>query len=48
MNAEQEEFLRSNIRQLIEVVKQKRTLNEQSLLAEEERLRSIVRSLIDV
>ena len=48
MNAEQEEFLRSNIRQLIEVVKQKRTLNEQSLLAEEERLRTIVRSLIDV
>ena len=42
-----EEILRENIRQLIEVVKQKRTLKEQTVLAEEERLRSIVSGLIN-
>ena len=48
MNAKQEEILRENIRQLIDVVKQKRTINEQKLLVEEERLRNIVRDLIEV
>jgi len=48
MNGAQEKFLRENIRQLIEVVKQKRTDDEKILLAEENRLRTIVRELIEV
>ena len=48
MNELQEQSLRDNIRQLIEVVKQKRVDEQKSLLAEEDRLRSIVRELIDV
>ncbi|HIA11260.1 MAG TPA: hypothetical protein EYN69_04195, partial [Flavobacteriales bacterium] len=48
MNLKQEKVLRENIKQLIAVVKQKRTIDEQTLSAEEERLRSIVRNLIDV
>jgi len=48
MNLKQEKALRVNIRQLIAIVKQKRTINEQILLGEEERLRCIVRDLIDV
>jgi hypothetical protein len=47
MNAEQEETLRSNIKQLIEVVKQKKTNEQKTLLAEEERLRGIVRTMIE-
>jgi len=47
MNAKQEEILRENIRQLIDVVKQKRTINEQNLMLEEDRLRNIVRILIE-
>ena len=47
MNMKQEEFLRENIRQLIEVVKQKKTLKEQTLVAEEERLRGIIRMLVE-
>ncbi len=46
MNDTQEQFLRDNIRQLIEVVKQKRSAAAQSLLNEEERLRKVVRDLI--
>ncbi len=48
MSLKQEKVLRENIRQLIAVVKEKRTINEQALLAEEERLRCIVRDLIDI
>jgi hypothetical protein len=48
MNAEQEQLLRENIRQLIEIVKHKRTEEQKSLFQEEERLRSIVRNLIEV
>lgn len=48
MNELQEQSLRDNIRQLIEVVKQKRVDEQKNLLAEEDRLRSIVRELIDV
>jgi len=48
MKAEQEQILRENIRQLIEVVKQKRSTVQETLLLEEERLRGIVRDLIDV
>jgi len=48
MTVTQEETLRENIRQLIDVVKQKRTINEQYLMLEEERLRNIVRNLIEV
>jgi len=48
MNAEQEQILRENIKQLIEVVKEKRKNEESILLEEEERLRGIVRDLIDV
>tara|TARA_R110002020_G_scaffold136782_3_gene305308 strand:+ start:7719 stop:8546 length:828 start_codon:yes stop_codon:yes gene_type:complete len=47
MNAEQEEILRNNIRQLIEVVKQKKTNEQKTLLAEEERLRGLVRTMIE-
>tara|TARA_Y100000310_G_C20659850_1_gene804104 strand:- start:58 stop:870 length:813 start_codon:yes stop_codon:yes gene_type:complete len=47
MNAKQEKLLRNNIRQLIEVVKQKNEKKEQSILTEEEQLRSIVRVLIN-
>jgi hypothetical protein len=47
MTVTQEETLRENIRQLIDVVKQKRTVNEQKLMLEEDRLRNIVRGLID-
>lgn len=48
MNAEQEQILRENIRQLIEVVKEKRNTTQNTLLQEEERLRGIVRNLIEV
>jgi hypothetical protein len=48
MNLKQEEVLRENIKQLIAIVKQKRTIDEQTLSAEEERLRCIVRDLISV
>ena len=48
MNKSQEQFLRENIRQLIEIVKQKRTTVQETLLVEEDRLRGIVRNLIDV
>jgi hypothetical protein len=48
MKNAQEQFLRNNIRQLIEVVKQKRTVEAQSLLQEEDRLRKVVRGLIEV
>jgi hypothetical protein len=48
MNGAQEKFLRENIRQLIDVVKQKRTDDEKILLAEENRLRTIVCELIEV
>jgi len=48
MTAKQEESLRENIRQLIDVVKQKRTINEQNVMLEEDRLRNIVRNLIEV
>ena len=48
MNDTQEQFLRDNIRQLIEVVKQKRSAAAQSLLNEEERLRKVVRDLIEI
>jgi hypothetical protein len=47
MNIEQEESLRSNIKQLIEVVKQKKTNEQKTLLAEEERLRGLVRTMIE-
>jgi len=47
MNAKQEKVLRENIRQLIEVVKQKKVAEKQTLLAEEERLRNIIRTLIE-
>ena len=47
MNAKQEKLLRNNIRQLIEVVKQKKATKNQALLAEEERLRDIIRTLIE-
>jgi hypothetical protein len=48
MNESQEQFLRENIRQLIEVVKQQRIENQQKLLTEEDQLRKIVRNLIEV
>tara|TARA_Y100001963_G_C6784759_1_gene452030 strand:+ start:3111 stop:3938 length:828 start_codon:yes stop_codon:yes gene_type:complete len=48
MTEAQEQILRENIRQLIEVVKQKRTKAQEALLLEEERLRKIVRDLIDI
>jgi|ETNvirenome_6_85_1030632.scaffolds.fasta_scaffold42226_2 hypothetical protein len=48
MNAKQEQILRENIRQLIEVVKEKRNTPPNTLLQEEERLRGIVRNLIEV
>tara|TARA_R110000824_G_scaffold507_2_gene3256 strand:- start:41 stop:874 length:834 start_codon:yes stop_codon:yes gene_type:complete len=48
MKNAQEQFLRNNIRQLIEVVKQKRTVEAQNLLHEEDRLRKVVRGLIEV
>jgi hypothetical protein len=47
MNLDQEEVLRENIRQLIKIVKQKRTIKKQTLLAEEARLRGIIRTLIN-
>jgi hypothetical protein len=48
MNAEQEQILRENIKQLIEVVKEKRINEKKILFEEEERLRGIVRDLIEV
>jgi len=48
MKEAQEQVLRENIRQLIEVVKQQRTNEHKGLLLEEERLRGIVRDLIEV
>jgi len=48
MNDVQEQFLRDNIRQLIEVVKQKRSAAAAGLLNEEERLRKVVRDLIEI
>jgi hypothetical protein len=48
MNEVQEQILRENIKQLIEVVKQKRQTHQNTLLMEEERLRGIVRDLINV
>jgi hypothetical protein len=48
MKEAHEQILRENIRQLIEVVKQKRTDEQKILLEEEDRLRIIVRELIDV
>ena len=48
MKEAQEQILRENIRQLIEVVKQQRINEQKSLLQEEERLRGIVRELIEV
>ena len=48
MNQSQEQLLRKNIRQLIEVVKQKRTQKQKSLLTEEEKLRNVIRDLINI
>ena len=48
MNSDQEQLLRENIRQLIEIVKDKRTKEQNKLFEEEERLREIVRNLIEV
>ena len=48
MNESQEQILRENIRQLIEVVKEKRNNEQNAILQEEERLRTIVRDLIAV
>ena len=48
MKEVQEQILRENIRQLIEIVKQKRTDEQKILLAEEDRLRAIVHDLIEV
>jgi hypothetical protein len=48
MKEPQEQILRENIRQLIAVVKQQRINEQKSLLQEEERLRGIVRDLIEV
>ena len=48
MNSDQEQVLRENIRQLIEVVKDKRIDEQNKLLQEETRLRAIVRNLIEV
>jgi len=47
MNVKQEKVLRENIRQLIEVVKQNRVTKTQTLLKEEDQLRSIIRTLIE-
>jgi len=46
MTTQEEELLRNNIRQLIEVVKHNKSNKEQKLLSEEKRLREIIRSLI--
>ena len=48
MNDSQEQILRENIRQLIEVVKQQRIQKQQALLQEEDRLRAVVRDLIEI
>jgi len=48
MNEAQEQILRENIRQLVEIVKQKRTDEQKILLAEEDRLRTIIRDLIEI
>ena len=47
MNAEQEKILRENIRQLIEIVKQKKINKEQKIVNEEKKLREIIQTLID-
>ena len=47
MNLKQEEVLRENIRQLINIVKDKRTKKETEMLLEEERLRGIIQNLIE-
>ncbi len=48
MNSEQEEILRKNIQQLIEIVKFQKANTQNKLQEEEERLRGIVRNLIEV
>ena len=47
MNAEQEKVLRENIKQLIEVVKQKKENKVNEVINEEKRLRKIIRDLVD-
>ena len=47
MKAEQEEVLRKNIKQLIEVVKQKKENKENEVINEEKRLRKVIRDLVD-
>jgi len=48
MILEQEKILRANVRELIKIVNEKRTLAKKTILKEEKRLRSIIRSLINV
>jgi len=47
MNAEQEKVLRENIKQLIEVVKQKKENKTNKTLNEEKKLRKVIRDLVD-
>ena len=47
MNAEQEKVLRENIKQLIEVVKQKKENKVNEVINEEKRLRKVIRDLVD-
>ena len=47
MNAEQEKVLRENIKQLIEVVKQKKENKINETLNEEKKLRKVIRDLVD-
>jgi hypothetical protein len=47
MTIDQEKILRENVRQLIDIVKQKRTKKEEKILLEEERLRGIIQDLIN-
>lgn len=48
MILEQEKILRANVRELIKIVNEKRTLAKKTILKEEKRLRSIIRNLINV